>query len=373
MIYPPFDHWIWLIPAFLLGACIGSFLNVVIYRVPLGMSVNKPKRSFCPKCEKPIPMWLNLPLISWLWLRGKCAECRAPIAFRYFAVELLTAILFVVMWWFFPPQVVVFLWVLMALLVAITFIDAEHMIIPTALTWAGTAVGVAAAIVWPKLPAMAGQSGDWTDGMIQSGIGFGVGFFGLWLVVNLGKMAFGKRSMSFETATAWHLKEPEGDEDPLCFVIDGEEIPWWDVFNRKSDRLMVECKEIRVDGELVDGGLLQIRETEIVLPDGSVRAIGDMRSLDGTATSVVIPREAMGFGDVHLMGMIGAFFGWSGCIYTLFAASLLAIVAAIFGRIGFGRPLPFGPFLACGALSWALGGWKLWEWYLMMLGPLWGL
>ena len=72
--YPPFDHWLWLIPAFLIGACIGSFLNVVIYRVPLGMSVNEPKRSFCPKCKNPIPMRLNFPLVSWLWLRGKCKE-----------------------------------------------------------------------------------------------------------------------------------------------------------------------------------------------------------------------------------------------------------------------------------------------------------
>ncbi len=370
---PPFDHWIWLIPAFLIGACIGSFLNVVIYRVPLGMSVNRPKRSFCPKCEKPIPMWLNLPLVSWLWLRGKCAECRSPIAFRYFAVEALTALLFVLMWWMFPPEAALFLWILMSLLVAITFIDAEHMIIPTGMTWAGTAVGGLAAAVWPNLPDLAGSGGSWSDGLLHSGIGFGVGFFGLWLVVNLGKLAFGKRSLRYESPMAWCLQEPEADEDPLCFVIDGEEIAWWDLFNRKSDRLRIECGEIRVDGVPVGGGLLEVAESEIRLPDGSVRGIGDMRSLDGTAISVVIPREAMGFGDVHLMGMIGAFFGWSGCMYTLFAASLLAIVAALFGRIGFGRPLPFGPFLACGALTWALGGWKLWDWYLSVLGPLWGL
>ena len=64
VIYPPLDHWLWLIPAFLIGACIGSFLNVVIYRVPLGMSVNQPKRSFCPACKQPIPMWLNVPLVT---------------------------------------------------------------------------------------------------------------------------------------------------------------------------------------------------------------------------------------------------------------------------------------------------------------------
>ena len=103
--------------------------------------------------------------MSWLWLRGKCRECGAPIAFRYFGVELLTAVLFAAMWWFFPPQVVLFLWILAALLVAITFIDAEHLIIPTSLTWAGSVIGSGACVVWPQLPVMAGVAGDWLGGL----------------------------------------------------------------------------------------------------------------------------------------------------------------------------------------------------------------
>lgn len=371
LFYPPFDHWIWLIPAFLIGACIGSFLNVVIYRVPLGMSVNEPKRSFCPKCRKPIPMWLNFPLVSWLWLRGKCAECKAPIAFRYFGVELLTALLFTAVWGVFPPQVVIFLWVMSALLVSITFIDAEHLIIPTTLTWAGSGIGLAACAVWPQLPVMAGAAGNWLDGLKHGGIGWLAGFFGLWCVVQLGKMAFGKKAMRFDNPVAWQLQEPERDQDPMCFVIDGESIPWWDVFSRKSDRLIIETTDIRVDGESVGGGTLTIRELEIQLPDGTVKHLANMKSLDGTATSVVIPREAMGMGDIHLLGMIGAFFGWSGVFFSLFSASLFAIVAAIIGRVGFGKQLPFGPFLAMGAVTWAFGGWKLWAWYMDFLGPIW--
>lgn len=369
--YPPLDHWIWLIPAFLIGGCIGSFLNVVIYRVPLGMSVNEPKRSFCPKCRKPIPMWLNFPMISWLWLRGKCRECAAPIAFRYFGVELLTALLFTATWHFFPPQVVLFLWVMMALLVSITFIDAEHLIIPTGMTWAGSVLGIIACMVWPKLPVMGGMAGNWLSGLKEGAIGWGVGFLGLWGIVELGKMAFGKKPMKFEKAAAWHLKEPENDQDPMCFVIDGESIPWWDMFSRKTDRLIMEAGDIRVDGQSVGGGKLIIRELEIELPDGAVRRLEDMRSLDGTATSVVVPREAMGFGDVHLLGMIGAFFGWSGVFFSLFGASIYAIVWAVVGRIGFGRQLPFGPFLALGCLTWAFGGWRIWAWYLEFLGPIW--
>jgi leader peptidase (prepilin peptidase)/N-methyltransferase len=371
LIYPPLDHWIWLIPAFLIGSCIGSFLNVVIYRVPLGMSVNDPKRSFCPKCKKAIPMWLNLPMVSWLWLRGKCAECKEPIAFRYFGVELLTAVLFAAVWYFFPPQVVVFLWVMMAILISVTFIDAEHLIIPTGMTWAGSVIGLGACAVWPQLPVMAGDPGDWLSGLMHGGIGWVSGFVGLWLVVELGKMAFGRKAIKFEKPVDWCLKEPTNDLEPMCFVIDGEEIPWWDLFCRKSDKLLVESNDIRVDGESFGGGKLTIREMEVDLPDGSVRHLSKMKSLDGTATAVVIPREAMGIGDVHLLGMIGAFFGWTGVLFALFSASIYAIIAAIIGRIGFGKQLPFGPFLAMGAVTWAFGGWKIWEWYLDFLGPLW--
>lgn len=371
LFYPPLDHWIWLIPAFLIGACIGSFLNVVIYRVPLGMSVNEPKRSFCPICRKPIPMWLNVPMLSWLWLRGKCRECAAPIAFRYFGVELLTALLFVVTWYLFPPQVVIFLWVLMALLVSITFIDAEHLIIPTGLTWAGSLIGLGACAVWPQLPVMAGEAGNWLSGLKYGGIGWVAGFVGLWFVVELGKIMFGKKAMKFEKPAGWSLREPVGDQDPMCFVIDGEDIPWWDIFSRKSDKLLVECTDILVDGVSAGGGQLIIREMEITLPDGTVKHLEKMKSLSGSATSVVIPREAMGMGDIHLLGMIGAFFGWSGVLFSLFGASVFAIIAAVIGRIGFGKQLPFGPFLAMGALTWAFGGWHLWAWYLDFLGPIW--
>jgi leader peptidase (prepilin peptidase)/N-methyltransferase len=185
-------------------------------------------------------------------------------------------------------------------------------------------------------------------------------------------MAFGKKAMKFEKAVDWHLKEPEGEQDPMLFVIDGDEIPWWDLFCRKSDRLLVETTDILVDGESVGGGSLVIRETEITLPDGSIKHLTKMKTLAGTATSVVIPREAMGIGDIHLLGMIGAFFGWTGVFFSLFAASIFAIIAAIIGRIGFGKQLPFGPFLAMGCLAWAYGGWRAWAWYIDFLGPIWG-
>ena len=371
-LYPPFDHWIWLIPAVLIGACIGSFLNVVIYRMPLGMSVNQPKRSFCPLCKSPIPMRLNFPLVSWLWLGGKCKECQAPISFRYFGVELLTAVLFTLVWWLFAPlsaAVVIPLWVLMALLVSITFIDAEHLIIPSSLTWIGTVAGLVACVLWPQLPVLAGEAGNWLAGLKQGGIGWAAGFIGLWAVVELGKMAFGKKALKFSQPVAWSLREPSNDKDPIHFIIDGEEIPWWDIFARKSDKLRVETTEILLNGEVQAVGSLIIRELEIELPCGTVVSLAEVKSLSGIATSTVIPREAMGMGDVHLLGMIGAFFGWTGVFFSLFAASVFAIIAALIGRVGFGKQLPFGPFLAMGAGAWMFGAWKLWAWYLDLLGP----
>jgi leader peptidase (prepilin peptidase) / N-methyltransferase len=374
-IYPPLEHWVWLIPAFLMGACIGSFLNVVIYRVPLGLSVNDPKRSFCPLCKKPIPMWLNLTLISWLWLRGKCRECAAPIAPRYFGVELLTAVVFAVVWRLFAGQaleVVVFLWILMALLVAITFIDAEHLIIPTSLTWAGSIVGLGASAAWPQLSALGQEAGPWYIGLKHAAVGWVIGFIGLWLVVELGKLAFGKKALKYDAAVEWSLQEPVADLDPMLFKIADEAIPWWDIFSRKSDRLLVKATEILVEGRSVGGGELIIREMEVQLPDGTIHHLSKIKSLSGRATAAVIPREAMGMGDVHLLGMIGAFFGWSGVFFSLFAASVFAIVAAVIGRVGFGKQLPFGPFLAMGAAAWVFGAWRLWQWYCEFLSPLGG-
>lgn len=381
LIYPSLAHPVWFLPAFLIGACIGSFLNVVIYRVPLGLSVNEPKRSFCPKCKAEIPMRLNIPLVSWLWLRGKCANCKAPIAFRYFGVELLTALLFTAMWWFlqgnldslsYPgPQLgaLLPLWIMVALFVSITFIDAEHMVIPLRLTWACSIAGLVAAVLWPKLPdfaewATAGFSKpDWQDGLKQSVLGWIIGFCGLWVVVRLGKMVFGNKKMAFPEPVDWRLIEPEGDEDPILFEMDGEKIAWWDIFYRKTDRLIIECSELRLNGEAVEVGTLTIREEGIELPEGRRLTIEEVKSLDGKSAKAVIPREAMGFGDVHLMGSIGAFFGWTGVFFSIFAASLLAIVAAMLGRIGFGRPLPFGPFLILGAFIWIFGGWRIAQWY----------
>src|SRR5271165_480562 len=87
----------WSVALFVLGCMVGSFLNVCIHRLPLGESIVSPP-SHCPHCKYSIPWYLNIPLITWLFLRGKCRNCGAPISVRYFLVELLTGIVFLACW-----------------------------------------------------------------------------------------------------------------------------------------------------------------------------------------------------------------------------------------------------------------------------------
>ncbi|CAN5691688.1 A24 family peptidase [soil metagenome] len=117
------------------GAAVGSFLNVVIHRVPIEESVIFPN-SACPKCRNPIKFHDNIPLFSWLILRGKCRRCQIPISPRYFAVELLTALLFGLIFWqigfnAFLPVCLIFA----ASVIALVFIDAENMILPNVITY----------------------------------------------------------------------------------------------------------------------------------------------------------------------------------------------------------------------------------------------
>ena len=126
---------------FLLGSLIGSFLNVCIYRLPEGESIVTP-RSRCPQCRTPIAWYHNLPVLSWLWLRGRCASCAAPISWRYPLVEALTGLLFALFCHRFgqhPATLVA--WLLIALLVVITFIDLDHQIIPDVISLPGIPIG----------------------------------------------------------------------------------------------------------------------------------------------------------------------------------------------------------------------------------------
>lgn len=343
---------------FFIGLCVGSFLNVCIHRIPRGLSVNDPKRSFCPSCKKQLPAWQNIPVITWLSQLGKCRNCQAPIAVRYLLVEILTGALYFVCWKFFPMGGAILAIIFLTVLVVVSFIDAEHQVIPINWTSVTAVIAVGAAFFTTGLLSFLEPA----KGIQDAVIGWIAGFGSLWAVVLLGKMAFGKKKHSFDVSLAWSVVEGHGDDPQVQFMLDGEPNSWDELFYRDSDEMLVRGHSFKVDGKCVAGKELVLKKTFFTIGEESWE-IEKLKSLEGKADEVVIPREAMGSGDPHLLGMIGAFLGWEAVLFTIFASSIYAIIAAIVARVGFGKPLPYGPFLALGALTWLFGGWKLWSLY----------
>ena len=354
----PWTHPLYAFAACLIGASIGSFLNVAIYRLPRGMSVNTPKRSFCPICKEPIPACRNIPLVTWLLQRGKCAECSAPIPVRYFLVELLTMLLWLGCWYVFPnPAKAVFFMLFSSVCVVICAVDIELMVIPRPLTIFGSILGFAMAGFFPEFIGEA----TWSAGLLKAAYGFAIGWIGLWLVVLLGKLAFGKFALKFEDETVWELKEPTTDEEQLSFVFGEEVIGWGDIFFRKSDKLYIkQLSSVVVDGVERAAESVEIQD-DMVLIDGEEFPIEGLTSLSGKAKEAVVPREAMGMGDVDLLAMLGACFGPVSLILTIFAACVFSIVWALFNRMGFGKIMPFGPSIIAGAVFWVFWGEGLWN------------
>ncbi len=141
-----------LLGIFFLGAIIGSFINVCVYRIPAGKSIISPPSS-CPKCGHQIRWYQNVPILSYLLLGGKCAGCRSKISFRYPAIEALSGFLFVSTFQFFglSPATLVY-WLFLAALVTITFIDLDHQIIPDVISLPGIVVGFLCSFAVPWLP-----------------------------------------------------------------------------------------------------------------------------------------------------------------------------------------------------------------------------
>jgi len=156
-----------LIAAFLLGACLGSFFNVLIYRLPREESIVRPA-SRCPACGRPVRAWENVPIVSFLLLRGKCAGCGSGISWRYPAVEAASGFGFLLFAWADGPGFVLLRdLVFFSLLVPIVFIDIDHRIIPDELSLGGLAAG----ILLSFLPG-----GDWKGALAGMVLGGGILF-----------------------------------------------------------------------------------------------------------------------------------------------------------------------------------------------------
>jgi leader peptidase (prepilin peptidase) / N-methyltransferase len=353
--------------AFVLGAAVGSFLNVCIYRWPANLSINKPRRSFCPACKQSIPWHQNIPLISWLLLRGRCGNCGARISFRYFGVELLTALLFLAIWQMFPWQMAIAYWIFASLLIVGTFIDFEHFIIPDRVTIGGIMAGV---ICSAAVPALMG-----TDSRLAAGIrallAAALGYVILLIILEAGKIAFGRKRIRFDAPTAFTWRKREDDDADL--VVGSEQSLWSEHFAREKDRLLLECGEAKIDQHSYGNVTLDFHYDRVTVDAGETILLDHVNEISGVATELVIPREAMGRGDLKFLGAIGAFLGWRAVLFSLFAASFLGsiigLVTLVAGKRVWSAKLPFGPYLAFGALSWMFFGDVFLRWYAGFLNP----
>lgn len=144
-----FPLWFMALFIFLVGSCVGSFLNVCIYRLPRNLSIVSP-RSFCPHCQVPIRSYDNIPLLSYLLLRGKCRHCGANFSWRYLLVEALTGGVALALFLKFTLSLTFFsLFIFSAAMIVITFIDLDHRIIPDLISLPGIAIGFVMALLGP--------------------------------------------------------------------------------------------------------------------------------------------------------------------------------------------------------------------------------
>lgn len=340
----------WSVVFFVLGSTVGSFLNVCIHRMPRDQSVVSPP-SHCPSCNQAIPWHHNLPLISWCWLRGRCASCGAAISPRYFLVELLTGLLFLAAWLATGPHSAALALVhagFLAALIAATFIDLEHFIIPDEITLGGAAAGFVISFLVPDLH----QTASPVTAIQRCLLGAGLGWAAMYGILRLGKLLFGRERLPLAPGsrvlfgdTAIHLPD--------------RSIPYDEVLYRDSDVIRFEAHTV----ELVDRGY---RQVPVRLGRQALTIGEDTFSPDSVPFMEVVtdqlnlPREAMGLGDVKFMLAIGAFVGWTGVLFTLMASATLGaavgITAILLGRREWSSRIPYGPYLAMAAAAWLFAG-----------------
>lgn len=187
-------HVLYLVFLFGLGACIGSFLNVVIYRLPLGMSVNNPRWSFCPTCSHTLAWYDNIPLLAYLYLHGQCRYCGTAYGLRYPLVEGLTGLLYLLVGYRFGLSVATSIYlVLVSLLIVVAFIDLDHFIIPTDLVWVALGLGVITAGVGQFVPSWGARM--LCPSLFDSVLGAISGYVLLWIVRFVGSLLAGKEAM----------------------------------------------------------------------------------------------------------------------------------------------------------------------------------
>lgn len=160
--------WFTLSYVFVLGAIVGSFLNVLIYRIPAGKSIVRP-RSFCPNCERKIPWYHNIPVLSYIWLRARCAYCRHWISPVYPFVELLTGFYFLMLFSYYGPHPAFLVYAVFGCaMIALIFIDYYHRLLPRVITFPALALGFASSFVNPYINPLQSALGIVLGGLLPT-------------------------------------------------------------------------------------------------------------------------------------------------------------------------------------------------------------
>lgn len=340
----------WSVACFALGCAVGSFLNVCIYRMPREESIVSPP-SHCPACGSRIPWHLNVPVLSWLWLRGRCAACGSSISARYLGVELLTGTLFLGAWLSAgrqSPWLVLVYAVFLAGLVVATFIDFDHFIIPDEITLGGAGAGFVFSFLVPALHAAASPVTSLQRCFLGAGLGWGL----MYGILRLGKVLFGRERLRLEPGTRVHFGE-------ASLHLPDREVPYDEILYRDRDAIVFHAARL----ELTDRGYQDVR----VRLSREALEIADetfdpetVPFLEAVTDELTLPREAMGLGDVKFMLAIGAFLGWAGVLFTLVASATVGatvgIVAVLLRRREWSSRIPYGPYLAAAAAIWVFAG-----------------
>ena len=347
----PFHFWSLVFFAF--GCIVGSFLNVCIYRMPLDLSVVSPP-SHCPHCKYSIPFYLNIPLLTWLSLRGRCKNCGAPISARYFIVELFTGLMFLACWLHFgaaAPGLALVFCLFVAGLITATFIDFEHFIIPDELTLGGAIVGFFVSLWLPSLH----HATHPVQGAMLSLYGIGGGAGIVYAVLRLGKLLFGRQK----------IKLPPGSRivfsDTALYLPD-KVIPYEEIFYRNTDTIVVPARAVELVDRSYPVALVRLSPQSLRIDDEELNPDA-VPHLEVRCDEITLPREAMGLGDVKFMAAIGAFIGWQGAVFSLMASSVIGAavgsVLILLHRREWSSRMPYGPYIALAAVIWVFGGEKL--------------
>jgi leader peptidase (prepilin peptidase)/N-methyltransferase len=353
----------WSLCFFALGCIVGSFLNVCIHRLPLDMSIVTPP-SHCPHCKYSIPWWLNIPLVTWLALKGRCKNCGAPISPRYFVVELLTGLAFLGCWLEFGnplheypsmPLALVYA-VFLAGLICATFIDLEHFIIPDEITYGGVAVGLVASFFLPSLQ----ESDAMRFGLLWSALGAAAGAGIVYAILRLGKLLFGRQKIKFPAETKMIFSE-------TSLHLPDKEIPYDELFWRKSDMIVARSKRVELIDRSYFDAVVRISQSSVRIKQGKFEAVElnpeDVPHMEILGSEIIVPREAMGLGDVKFMAAIGAFLGWQAVLFSLMVSSLIGsavgVTLILMKRREWSSKIPYGPYIALAAAIWMFVGKKL--------------